>query len=416
MMPSDRSIRFSLVALSFWAIAPAMAAAAIGAAYAWQAGRSAMERELNARAQALAVDVARELRVPRTALLALATSPALAAGDFEAFRRQSLLMPKPDGAHIVLTDMSGRVQADSRLPPGAALPEPEEGGVSKAAAGWPHVSDLHVGPLTRDGMVAVEVPVELDGQVAYGLAMAFAPLMFTPILDRRGPEEGRAIVVDGNGLIVAHSSNVGDFTGRRIGAASLAAVRQGGGVFEGMSQDGFPILAANARVPGTGWSTLAATRLDLDDAALRRSTAGVAASGAIVLLLGLLSAEWHARRITAPLHALLGTADALALGRLPRPIPPGVREARPGSAPSPTPCRRWSGPRGRMVATTTTTFAGTSTPASGPATATARPGACCSGRAACPARWPRGAAAWQPASLTRRSTASGGRTGAGGGA
>ena len=327
MMPSDRSIRFSLVTLSLWAIAPAMAAAAIGAAYAWQAGRSAMERELKARARALAVDVARELTVPRTALLALATSPALAAGDFEAFRRQSLLMPKPDGAHIVLTDMSGRVRADSRLPPGAALPEPGEGGTSKAAAGRPRVSDLQVGPLTHDGMVAVEMPVELNGQVAYGLAMAFAPSMLTSILDRRGPEEGRAIVVDGNGLIVAHSSNVGDFAGRRIGAASLAAVRQGGGVFEGRSQDGFPILAANARVPGTGWSTLAATRLDLDDAALRRSIAGAAASGAVVLLLGLLSAEWHARRITAPLHALVGTADALTLGRLPRPIPPGVREA-----------------------------------------------------------------------------------------
>jgi len=327
MMPSDRSIRFSLVALSFWAIAPAMAGAAIGAAYAWQAGRNAMERELNARAQALAVDVARELTVPRTALLALATSPALAAGDFEAFRRQSLLMPKPDGAHIVLTDMSGRVRADSRLPPGAALPEPGEGGVSKTAAGRPQVSDLHAGPPTYDGLVAVEVPVELNGQVAYGLAMAFAPLMLTPILDRRSPEEGRAIVVDGNGLIVAHSSNVGDFAGRRIGAASLAAVRQGGGVFEARSQDGFPILAANARVPGTGWSTLAATRLDLGDAALRRSIAGVAASGAIVLLLGLLSAEWHARRVAAPLHALMGAADALALGRLPRPIPPGVQEA-----------------------------------------------------------------------------------------
>ena len=329
-MPRDRSIRFSLVAVSLWAIAPALAAATLGAASAWQAGRSAMEGDLNARAQALAVDVVRELAVPKAALLALATSPALAAGDFEAFRQQSLLIPKPEGAHIMLTDTLGRVRADSRGSFGPALPEPDEtGGMPDVVAtGRPHVSDLYVGPLARDGLVVVEVPVELDGQVAYGLAMAFTPAMLTPVLDnRQGSEEGRAILVDGNGLILAHSSNMGNVVGRRVGAASLAALGRGGGVFEGKSQDGFPILAADARVPGTGWSTLTATRLDLDDAALRRSIAGAAASGAAMLLLGLLVAEWYARRITAPLHALVGAADALALGRLPRPIPPGVREA-----------------------------------------------------------------------------------------
>ena len=327
-MPRDRSIRFSLVALSLWTIAPAGAAAAIGVTYAWQTGRSAAERDLTSRAQALAADIVRELAAPKAALLALATSPALATGDFEAFREQSLLTPKPDGAHIVLTDAAGRVWADSRLPPGAALVEPGEGGVPKVAAGQPQVSDLYVEPPTHDGLIAVEVPVELDGQRAYSLAMAFAPSIFTPVLDnRRGTEDGRAAVVDGNGLILAHSSNGRDFVGRGVGTAWLAAVGGGEAVFEATSQDGRPLLAADARVPGTGWSTLAATRLDLAEAALRRAIAGMAASGAVVLLLGLLFAEWHARRVAAPLHALVGATDALALGRPPRPIPPGVQEA-----------------------------------------------------------------------------------------
>ena len=97
----------------------------MGAAYAWHAGRSVRERELGFRAQALALDVARELMVSKAALHALATSPSLAAGDFEAFRQQLLRMPKPDGARIVLTDTAGRVWADSGLPPGAALTEAE---------------------------------------------------------------------------------------------------------------------------------------------------------------------------------------------------------------------------------------------------------------------------------------------------
>ena len=327
-MPRDRSIRFSLIALSLWTIAPTWAATAVGVTYAWQTGRSAAERDLTSRAQALAADIVRELAAPKAALLALATSPALATGDFEAFRQQSLLMPKPDGAHIVLTDTAGRVWADSRLKPGAALAEPDEGGVSKPVPGQPKVSDLYVGPLTHDGLVAVEVPVELDGRQAYSLAMAFAPSIFTPVLDnRRGDDDGRAAVVDGNGLVLAHSSNVGNFVGRRIGTAWRAAVGRGEAVFEAISQDGRPVLAADAHVPGTDWSTLADSPLDLAKAALRRLIAGAAAAGATVLLLGLLFAEWYARRVAAPLHALVGAADALALGKLPRPIPLGVREA-----------------------------------------------------------------------------------------
>ncbi len=330
-MPRDRSIRFSLVALSLWTIAPAATAAAIGAACAWRAGRSATEHQLTFRAQALAADMAREVTASQAALLALATSPSLATGDFGAFRQQSLLVPRPDGARIMLTDISGQIRADSRSPPGAAPPEAgERSRVSGIfATGRPGVSDFQAGPPNSGGLVALEVPVELDGQVAFSLAMAFPPSVFTPILDnRRGlSEAGRVVVVDGNGLIVAHSSNVGNVAGRRIGPASLAAIREDKGVFAGTSQDGFPILAAHAHVPGTGWSTLTAIRLDLDNAARRRSIAGAAASGAIVLLLGLLAAEWYARRVAAPLHARVGAADALALGRLPRPIPPGVREA-----------------------------------------------------------------------------------------
>lgn len=330
-MPRDRSIRFSLIALALWAMIPAVIAAAAGTAYFWQASRSATRLELSVRAQALAAEVVQELAVPKASLLALAASPSLMAGDVEAFRQQLPLMPKPDGGRIVLTDASGRIQAVSGMPPGAALPIPgeEEDALKVSAVGRPPSSGLRIGPLTRSGLVALEVTVEREEQAAYSLTMAFAPSSFTPALDRhRGrSEEGQAIVVDDNGRIVARSSNLGDPAGRHIGAALLAAIDRGQAVFETVSQDGHPVLAAHAPVPGTGWSAVATRRLDLADAALRRSIAGAIAAGAAVLLLGLLSAERYARRIATPLHALVAAADALALGRVPRPIPPGVREA-----------------------------------------------------------------------------------------
>jgi len=44
----------------------------------------------------------------------------------------------------------------------------------------------------------VDVPVELDGRVAYGLTMAFTPSAFTAVLNEREsvPDGWRALVVD----------------------------------------------------------------------------------------------------------------------------------------------------------------------------------------------------------------------------
>ena len=331
-MPRDRSVHFSLVALVFWILLPVVAIGAAGAVYAWQAGRNATERELMSRVQALAAGIARELDVSKAALQTLATSPSLATGDFAAFQQQSLLIPKPDGARIVLTDTSGQMQTDSLLPYGGPLPKLGNLGAMPSqvfASGQVQVSDLSVGPMTRDYFVAVDVPIELDGRVAYGLTMAFTPSAFTAVLDERTSAAAgwRAIVVDGNGLVLARSSNVETFIGRRISFASLAAIGRGEGVFTTTAQDGHRLLAANARIPRTGWSTIAATRLDMIEADLMRSLGATAAAGAAMLSLGLFAAGRYARRIARPLLALVEAADALAQGGQPRSIPPGVREA-----------------------------------------------------------------------------------------
>ncbi len=331
-MLRDRSVRFSLVALVFWVLLPVVATGAAGAVYAWEAGRNATERELLSRVQALAAGVARELDVSKAALQALATSPSLAAGDFAAFQQQSLRIPKPDGARIILMDTSGQMQTDSLLPYGAPLPKPGNLGTMTSqvfASGQVQVSDLSVGPVTRDYFVAVDVPVELEGRVAYGLTMAFTPSAFTAVLDERTSAAAgwRAIVVDGNGLVLARSSNVEAFVGGRISFTSLAAIGRGEGVFTTTAQDGHRLLAANARIPHTNWSTIAAIRLDTIEADLLRSLSATAAAGAAMLSLGLFAAGWYARRIARPLHALVEAADAVAQGSQPRSIPPGVREA-----------------------------------------------------------------------------------------
>lgn len=285
-MPRNRSARFSLVALVSWITASVAVVAAVGAAHAWQAGRDATERELTS---------------------------------------------------LLLTDISGQTHVDTFLPYGAPLPRPGKLGVLSAvfATGQAQVSDLQIGPLSRDYVVAVDVPVELDGQVAYGLTMAFTPSRLTAAIDARqdASEEWRALIVDGNGLLVAGSSNVATFVGHRVSSASHAAIGHGEGVFKTTSQDGYPMLAAHGPVPRTGWSTVAATRLDRTEAGLLRSLTGTAAASAALLSLGVFTAGWYARRVARPLHARVDTADTLAQGEQPQPVPPGVRKAsRPSAA------------------------------------------------------------------------------------
>ena len=49
----------------------------------------------------------------KATLIALSTSPALAAGDLQAFHAQLLRVPKPEGARLVLTDASGQMLLNS---------------------------------------------------------------------------------------------------------------------------------------------------------------------------------------------------------------------------------------------------------------------------------------------------------------
>jgi len=326
-MRGELSVRARLIVLVLSVVVPTAVISGYGAVWAWQTGRQATERALRQQARGLAADIARELDISKAALLTLATSPTLAAGDFEAFHRQLALVPKPDGARIVLTDASGQMRLNSLFPYGTALPKRGDLGIVDRvlATGQPQVSDLYVDPVTGEQLVAVDVPVEIEGRVAYDLDMGFAPAVLARLLEHENLGEGRlAAVVDGKGVIVAgHGTHIG----QRTADASLAALARGKTLFAALSQEGQPLLAANARVPGTSWSVLVAARRDVIEAALLRSLAATAIAGAGVLAFGLLFAAFHARRITRPLGSLAAAAEALGQGRMPAATLPGVREA-----------------------------------------------------------------------------------------
>lgn len=328
---AEPTVHARLVALVLCVVAPALLASVLATVRAWNAGWAATERVLTSRAEALAAAVRRELDLSRVALQVLATSPTLTQGDLASFHARLQSVPLPEGTRIVLADPTGRTLLSSHWPFGTELPPRGDLGVMGKVftTGEPQVSDLYTGSVTRESLVAVDVPVRIGGRLAYDLSMGFRAGTLNRVLaEQYLKSEWIAAVVDGRGIAVARSVNAEHVVGRPAAPEARTAIASETPVFSTISHEGVPVRAARAAVPGTAWNAVVAIPITRIEAPLRRSLLMAAIVNGGMLLTGLLAALWHARRIAAPLSALSHGAVALGRGAAPAPMPPrGVREA-----------------------------------------------------------------------------------------
>jgi hypothetical protein len=149
------------------------------------------------------------------------------------------------------------------------------------ASGEPQVSNLFRRSETGDALVAVDVPVRLDSRVAYGLSLAIRPdTLHRVLVEQRLPADWSAALVDGRGVLVSRTTDPGGSVGQPAQAASVAAIAAGETPFSSTSQDGVPIRAAHAAVPGTGWTAVVAVPNAQIEAPLRRALLTAAPSTA----------------------------------------------------------------------------------------------------------------------------------------
>jgi two-component sensor histidine kinase len=323
-------VRSRLVALVLCVVVPTLVVSVLAAVSAWESGRAATERDLTARADALASAVRRELDLSRATLQALATSPQLAANGLAGFHARLAAIPLSAGARIVLADEAGQILLHSLYPYGSPLPKRGDPGIAARifAVGVPQVSDLFFGSRSSDGLIAVDVPVRIGGRVAYDLGIALhADALHRVLLEQRLPPAWSAALMDGRGTLLSRTIHPERAVGRPAPAASLAAIAAAEPLFSSVSQDGVPIRAAQAAVPDTGWSVLVAVPIARLEAPLKRTLLTAVVVNGGLLLTGLLAALWHARRIARPLGALSVAAAAVGRDAAPPPVPPGVREA-----------------------------------------------------------------------------------------
>jgi len=150
-----------------------------------------------------------------SALQVLAGSPLLDDPPrLSEFYREALAFKRSFNNDLLLADLSRRMHLITRMPYGAALPYlPTVKGHSAAegviATGRPAVGDTFLGPVSRERMISIAVPVARRERTAFLLMSVMETRLFQKRLDEIAVPAGYSLtVLDGKGDLVASRPRV----------------------------------------------------------------------------------------------------------------------------------------------------------------------------------------------------------------
>jgi PAS domain S-box-containing protein len=312
-----------MVALGSAIIAPLLLFGAYAGARIGDTQFDNVQRYLMSYARTLSASVDREIIGEIERLQALAASQTLRHRDFAEFQRQaeaSLAMRQ--GGNIVLVDRNMQELVNTAVPFGKPLPKATVPEAERAfVTGKPQVTGLYLAPVVQQLLIAIIVPVEINGETPYALGRspdrnALARIVAANEL----PTGWEAVVSDAARHIIARSEQQDAGIGRELPRSQWhRAVADG--VFEFIDTEGRPSLEAALRSELTGWETAVWAPTGLLEAPVRTlwRTLGAMALlaftlvGALALWLGRIIAGSVARAA----HAAIGSGE----GRLPNRTP-----------------------------------------------------------------------------------------------
>ena len=316
VLRKSRPLRHLLVMLGCAIVAPLLLFGAYAGFRIADAQLRDVQEDLSIEARTLSTNVDSEIIGEIERLQALAASPSLRQGDFADFQHQaeaSLALRR--SGNIVLIDRNMQQLVHTAVPfgkplPGSAVPKLVE---RVLATGQPQVSDLFMSPVTKQLLVTIIVPVEIEGERRYALARAPEPRTFARLVAAKElPAGWHAVVSNATHHIIAQSGNQYAF-GQELPPAQWA--RDGtGGLFEFIDSEARPSLQASARSELTGWESAVWAPKALLEAPVRAlwRTLGVMALLAFALVVAL--ASWLGRIIARSVGHAARAAIALGEG------------------------------------------------------------------------------------------------------
>ncbi len=306
------SLRGRLVLLVLGSIVPLLFLALVQQYRDYQGHVAATRREIAVLANALSRQVAQELDSYADGLTALASSPGLRRDppniDQVRHRAEAMRVGFP-GANIMMLLPDGTHLMDLRMAPGQASPNRRETGSLRrvVATAEPAVSGIRRSQIDGNWIFDVDVPVkDASGQVRYVLSMNPPIDRFTRILREGLPPSWIGGVYDENLNQVARSSEGARYIGAPVSdwlRDSFMGVAAGG-LDDGDSREGTPVVRAFSKTPPFGWAVVVAVpRSELTGPARREAlvTVGI---GVAFLIVTIATAIYIANTIRGPIASL----------------------------------------------------------------------------------------------------------------
>lgn len=329
--------RWSVRTFLTWLVLACLLPGVIGAIglliYEYRQERSQLEANTIQTARALGQTVDSYLFRATAIAQTLATDSSLARKDFALFHqraREAVAQVGP-GFGIVLTDKASQQILHTRQEYGTLLPHHGNPAQVRRVldTGKPAISDLFIGNVLKRPVMSIDVPVFMDGKVAYALSIGILPDHFNTIFKTQNlPPDWVVQIFDTSGTLVARTHSPDRFVGTKGNPAIVQRLRESSeGIVEHITLDGIPVRSAYSRSTTTNWSVAIGIPQAQFVTPLRHSLTmlGMGVSSLFVIGLGL--AWFLGGKIARSFHCLREPALALGSGKT-LPVPPvEVKEA-----------------------------------------------------------------------------------------
>jgi len=222
--------------------------------------RAQVERDSLFVVRSMMQAVDRDLDLGIVAARALAMSAELDQGDLAGFHRKAVSIVNAGfpGSNIVLSTRDSVQLLNTLRPFGEPIPDPgsRERIQRVFETGQVVVSDVFIGGVTRQPLVAVHVPVFRGGQVVYCLSVGYQPSYLGRVLTSETLPKDRVLaILDRKGVIIARTHEPERYVGQPGSAGLVKRLGETNeDVFESTTLEGTPVYTIFTRSSRTGWA------------------------------------------------------------------------------------------------------------------------------------------------------------------
>jgi PAS domain S-box-containing protein len=261
-MPALRTPRplwHLLLALGCATIAPLLLFGGYAGSRMAEAQLDQVSKDLLSEARVVSAEIDRQIVAEVEKLHALAVSPSLRQGDFAGFQHQAeAALSVGRSGNIVLIDRDMRQLVNTWVPYGTPMPKAiVQGPVERALeTGKPQFSGLFMAPVVEQLLVAVIVPVRIDGENRYALVRSPSRGALAELIAARElPPGWRAVVTDATHRVIGRAGQADEEIGSTLPRAQWHRDGGASGIFSFVDAGGRPSVQAYAYSELTGWET-----------------------------------------------------------------------------------------------------------------------------------------------------------------